>query len=113
MSIVASSIVEDRPQRDGRRAVRERHEDDSGAVCFVDYLAEAKANAKEMLSIRVTQLEEAAVDREQQAADDAAAEKERAQVLLKLEDSALKAVLRLASMDDVAAAKAELTEAVK
>ena len=62
-SITQSIIVEDSPQADSRRYVRERHTDNIGVVHEVLYLAEQGADASLMLPIRaaqiVTQLEEA------------------------------------------------------
>lgn len=40
MSIVASNILEDRAQADGRRAIHERHTDNLGIAYDVFYLAE-------------------------------------------------------------------------
>lgn len=57
MSITESTIVEDRVQADGRRAVRERHTDHRGLVECVDYLAEPDADASATMAARVAQIE--------------------------------------------------------
>ena len=62
--IVASSIIEDRAQADGRRDVTERHVFDDGFVRFVNYLAAAKANVIAAMAARVAFLED------QRAAED-------------------------------------------
>lgn len=50
MSIVSSTIIEDAPQVDGRRAIRERHTDSHGIAHDVDYLAEADADVESILA---------------------------------------------------------------
>ena len=55
--IVSSVIVEDRAQRDGRRAVRERHTDQLGLVYDVAYFAEPGTNASAMLAPRAAQID--------------------------------------------------------
>ena len=44
MPIVTSVVVEDRPQTDGRRAIRERHTDQLSVLHFRDYLCAAGVN---------------------------------------------------------------------
>lgn len=51
MPIVSSEIIEDSPQVDGRRAIRERHVDSHGTPHDVDYLADADADLDAMLSL--------------------------------------------------------------
>lgn len=58
MPIVSSKIVEDSPQKDGRRAVRELHVDSLGREQFVSYLAEKAAKLADMLPIRAAQIDE-------------------------------------------------------
>lgn len=50
MPIVTSTIIEDSPQIDGRRAIRERHIDSHGNAHDVDYLAEADADVESILA---------------------------------------------------------------
>ena len=57
MPITASQIVEDRLQRDGRRAIRERHVDSLAGVHEVAYLAEAGVDASTVMAARVASLE--------------------------------------------------------
>lgn len=57
MPIVASVIVEDAPQMDGRRWVRERHTDHLGAAHDVLYLALAEADAEAIMAARVSAIE--------------------------------------------------------
>lgn len=64
MSIVASVIVEDRAQIDGRRAVREHHTDHLGVIHAVSYLAEALADVQAALTARVATLTQALADAE-------------------------------------------------
>lgn len=54
--IVESTIIEDAPQKDGRRYVTELHVDDEGKEHRVMYLAESKANVEEMLPARAAQI---------------------------------------------------------
>lgn len=56
MAIVASVIIEDHAQRDGRRCVRERHRDHMGGIYFFDYLAEAGADTASPLAAHAAQL---------------------------------------------------------
>lgn len=56
MPVVSSQIVEDRPQIDGRRSVRERHVDHIGREIFISYLAAQSANAAQIMADRVAQL---------------------------------------------------------
>lgn len=58
MSIVASILLEDRAQADGRRAITERHQDHLGLWHFVRYIAENAADASAAMLARVTGLEE-------------------------------------------------------
>lgn len=64
MPIVASNIVEDRKQTDGRRAVRERHVDHLGREYFVDYLAESQASLATAMTARVPQIEASLANQE-------------------------------------------------
>lgn len=57
MPIVASEIVEDAPQRDGRRWVRERHTDHLGAAHEFLYMAEAGTDAAAVMAARVPVIE--------------------------------------------------------
>lgn len=59
MPITSSVIVEDRVQRDRRRAVREQHRDHTGVIHEVAYLAEADADVSAMLPIRAALIEDA------------------------------------------------------
>ena len=52
---ITSTILEDRPQIDGRRAVREQHADAFGHSSVVEYLAEADTDAAAMLAIHAEQ----------------------------------------------------------
>ncbi len=56
MPIVSSAVIDDRAQRDGRRAVREQHVDDQAVVYTVDYLAEQGADTAAPLAARAVQL---------------------------------------------------------
>ena len=58
MAIVLSEIVDDAPQIDGRRHVRERHTDHVGGLHYVTYLAEAETDAAAVMAGRVAQIEE-------------------------------------------------------
>lgn len=51
-SMVTSEIVEDSPQADGRRHVRERHVDSVGAVYRVSYLAEQPDDVEAIAAAR-------------------------------------------------------------
>lgn len=53
MPVVSSSILEDRPQRDGRRSVRERHTDHAGRTHDVTYLAEPGDDVETVMLARV------------------------------------------------------------
>lgn len=59
MPIVSSIIVEDHPQRDGRRAVREQHTDHNGQHHYAMYLAEPAANVSAMMTARAATLSDA------------------------------------------------------
>ena len=52
-TITQSTIVEDAPQKDGRRWITERHIDNSGAARLVTYLAPAAADATTTMTGRV------------------------------------------------------------
>jgi hypothetical protein len=54
--IATSTIVEDSTQRDGRRWIRERHTDHTGAMHDVVYLAESGENATTVMTARVDQI---------------------------------------------------------
>lgn len=107
--IQESTIIEDAVQRDGRRFITERHVDDSGAVTFVRYMAEAKATIEDMLPIRAAQIEQQDADRKAILDAIALAEKERAIELLKLADASLAKVL-MVPVEKVADEKAALTK---
>lgn len=57
MPIVSSTIVEDRPQVDDRRAVWEQHLDHLGVVHDVFYMAEAGADTTAIMRTRVAAIE--------------------------------------------------------
>lgn len=57
MAIVSSSIVEDRQQVDGRRAIRERHTDHAGAIHEFAYLASAGDDVSAVMASRVASIE--------------------------------------------------------
>lgn len=57
MAIVNSQIVEDSPQADGRRHVRERHTDHVGGIWRVAYMAEESADVNATMAARVPVLE--------------------------------------------------------
>ena len=56
MRIVSSQIVEDSPQIDGRRWVREVHTDDAGLMHEFAYLAEAASNVSAIMAARAADL---------------------------------------------------------
>ena len=58
MPIVASEIIEDSAQADGRRYIRERHTDDLGVSHDVTYLAELGTDEEAVMASRVAQIEE-------------------------------------------------------
>jgi len=62
--IVASVVVWDQPQRDGRRWIRERHTDQVGVAQFRDYLAEAGVNVPAGFPAIVAVLNQQLVDAE-------------------------------------------------
>lgn len=64
MSIIASIIVSDAPQIDGRRAIVERHTDHAGIAHDVFYLAEHDADAAALLPTRAAQMTANEQDRE-------------------------------------------------
>jgi hypothetical protein len=57
MGIASSAIIEDRPQRDGRRAIRERFVDSEGAEYFRSYLCLEGDDPTATLATRATELE--------------------------------------------------------
>ena len=57
MSIVSSQVVEDRVQKDGRRAIRERHVDHLGNAYEFAWMAAAGASASAQLAGHASQLE--------------------------------------------------------
>lgn len=57
MPVTSSAIVEDRAQRDGRRAITERHRTDTGRVLDVSYLAEANADVAARMNARVADID--------------------------------------------------------
>ena len=64
MAIVASVIVEDRAQIDGRRSIIERHTDHLGVPQMLHYLAESGADVNAAMLARVAALGQAAADAE-------------------------------------------------
>lgn len=56
MPIINSVVAEDRPQIDGRRAIREQHTDHLGRIHTVEYLAGANEDVTAVLSGRATQI---------------------------------------------------------
>lgn len=65
--IISSIIVEDSPQADGRRQVRERHIDHIGCVQAIAYTAEVDVDINAVMIQRVPLLEQQAKDRELQS----------------------------------------------
>lgn len=57
MSIVSSTIIEDRPQIDGRRHICERHTDHTGRVHDIRYMAATADNVNTFMANRVATLE--------------------------------------------------------
>ena len=57
MSIVASIIIEDSPQIDGRRWITERHTDHVGKTHFITYIAGLLDNVTTTMTARVSQIE--------------------------------------------------------
>lgn len=55
--IVSSKIIEDAPQKDGRRWITERHTRDDGTYQDVTYMAESTDAVGDMLLIRAAQIE--------------------------------------------------------
>ena len=105
-----STIIEDRPQKDGRRAVREKHVTDDGSEFFVDYLAEPKADVEEMLPVRAALIEQQLADADAWIEVEVVLEKARAVELLKLSDESLAAILKQ-PLEKVADEKAVLEAA--
>ncbi len=64
MSIVASVIVEDAEQVDGRRHIRERHTDHLGRHHEVFYVGAANEDEQANLTARVSQIETNLADAE-------------------------------------------------
>lgn len=63
MPVIESTIVEDSPQADGRRAVRELHRWEDGREEFADYLAEKDTDAQTDMESRAKAMNEAEADR--------------------------------------------------
>ena len=57
MPITASTIIEDSPQRDRRRHVRERHVDHTAVAHEVTYMAGAGTDVQAVMTARVSQIE--------------------------------------------------------
>jgi hypothetical protein len=74
MAIVSSTIIEDAPQRDGRRHVCERHVDHAGLIHFIRYLAEQAADVSATMAARVAAIEAELKERELRRAVRAALE---------------------------------------
>jgi hypothetical protein len=66
MPIVSSQVVEDAPQIDGRRHVRERHTDDLGESFDVLYMAQAGDDANAPLAARANRIDAALLEAEHQ-----------------------------------------------
>lgn len=64
MSIVNSTIIEDRVQADGRRCVRERHVDHLGRAHDATYKAASGANVAAAMAARVVKIDAMLVERE-------------------------------------------------
>ena len=64
MTIITSVIVDDMPQRDGRRFVRERHTDQYGVIQEVTYLAEALEDVAVAMASRVVMIEQQVINGE-------------------------------------------------
>jgi len=64
MAVVASMIIADRAQRDGRRYITERHERADGTVVLVEYLVDAVADASATMLARVPFLDAQEVEAE-------------------------------------------------
>lgn len=56
MPVVSSAIVEDAPQRDGRRWIAERHVDHLGVARFLRYLAVKGLNVTAIMTARIAGL---------------------------------------------------------
>jgi hypothetical protein len=56
MPIVASSVIEDRAQADGRRSIREQHTDQLGLNYYMQYLADASFVATSLLATHAAQI---------------------------------------------------------
>jgi hypothetical protein len=64
MPIASTTIINDRPQRDGRRCVSERHVDHVGVALLIHYIAAAGADVLAVALARVADLNQALIDRE-------------------------------------------------
>lgn len=106
-----SAIIEDRPQRDSRRVITERHTFDDGTYEDVCYLAEPNARVADMLTIRSAQIQTRLAEQQAEQEANAVAEKERAAVLLKMPDEDLRKLLMLKDGERVEDAKAVLVKA--
>jgi hypothetical protein len=109
MPIKSSTIVEDSPQIDGRRYIREVHTDDVGVEHHVTYLAESKEDVEAILPIRVSQIDEQIAEKQVIEQALIVAEKERAVELLKLGDESIAKIL-MVSGDAVAEEKVKLED---
>lgn len=58
LDIVSSKIIQDDPQPDGRRVIREAHTLSDGSIYYVYYLAEPNDDVEIRMSDRVTELSE-------------------------------------------------------
>jgi len=56
--MIASKIVSDTVQTDGRRMIREKHTDDFGTVQFIDYIAERDFDEQAAIEARKLIIEE-------------------------------------------------------
>lgn len=98
MKIISSKIIGEFIQIDERKYIVEEHEDDQGQLYRIEYLADAKTNVDEVLTLRATQLEQQV---EQERLNKEAAQLEEAltnklkDFLVQQSDSFLKSQVRL------------------
>lgn len=107
---MSSRIIEDAPQPDSRRSVRERHTIGDGIQEDVSYLAEPDADVEAMLPERAALIERRLADQAAESEAKAGLEKAQAEELLKLGDESIKAILLLHSREEVEQVKAEMEE---
>lgn len=108
IDLISSTIVEDLPQLDKRRAIRERHLFSPDIERTIDYLAEPDEDVEARLQANGTRLlaelrhQAAEIERIQRL------ERDRATALLALPDDAIKSILMLDSDDALQAEIANL-----